>query len=100
MQMRLILVETKKVHSQALTSIKSAIIRQTRNQVSRKEGGEKMSEEVTTPTGRKNMVWVRDKAGNEYVCDLSALVDPNNLSEEEKKHCIDDASVPQAHAGG
>jgi hypothetical protein len=59
-----------------------------------------MSEEVTTPTGRKNMVWVKDNAGNEYVCDLSALVDPKNLTEDEKKHCIDDASVHQAHAGG
>jgi hypothetical protein len=59
-----------------------------------------MAEDVTTPTGRKNMVWVKDKAGNEYVCDLSALEDPKKLSEEEKKHCIDDASVHQAHAGG
>jgi len=31
---------------------------------------------------------------------VDALKDPKNVSEEELKNCIDEASVPQPHAGG
>ena len=43
---------------------------------------------------------VKDKAGNEYVCSAEFLKDPKNVSEEDLKNCVDDASVPQASAGG
>ena len=39
-----------------------------------------------------NYVWVKDRAGNEFVCKVDALEDPKGLSEEERKACVDDAS--------
>ena len=57
-------------------------------------------EEINVPTKRTNFVWVKDRAGNEYVCSAEFLKDPKNISEEELKNCVDDASVPQATAGG
>ena len=39
----------------------------------------------------KPMVWVKDKAGNEYICEVKALKDPKNATEAELKECIDDA---------
>jgi hypothetical protein len=38
------------------------------------------------------LVWVKDNAGNRFLCPLDALVDPNSLSEKEKMNCVDDAS--------
>jgi hypothetical protein len=38
------------------------------------------------------LVWVKDNAGNRFLCPFSALRDPNSVSEEEKKNCVDDAS--------
>lgn len=35
------------------------------------------------------LVWVKDKAGNEFLCPVSALKDPAKASEEELKNCID-----------
>ena len=57
-------------------------------------------EEMNVPTKRTNFVWVKDKAGNEYVCSADYLKDPKNVSEEDLKNCVDDASVYQASAGG
>ena len=59
-----------------------------------------MSEEISTPTKRTQFVWVKDKAGNEYVCNAEYLKDPKNISEEDLKNCVDDASVAQPYAGG
>jgi hypothetical protein len=59
-----------------------------------------MSEEFVTPTKRTQFVWVKDRAGNEYVCDVDYLKDPNNVKEDELKNCVNDASVYQASAGG
>jgi hypothetical protein len=59
-----------------------------------------MSEEIIKLEGRQQFVWVKDKAGNEYACPVDVLKKPDELTESEKKNCIDDASVPQAHAGG
>lgn len=59
-----------------------------------------MNGEISEPTKRTQFVWVKDKAGNEYVCSVDALKDPKNVSDEDLKNCIDDASVPQATAGG
>ena len=38
------------------------------------------------------LVWVKDNAGNRFLCPMDALRDPNALSEEEKRNCVDDAS--------
>lgn len=40
----------------------------------------------------QGFVWVKDKAGNEYVCRVADLQDPKKVSEEDLKNCIDDAS--------
>jgi hypothetical protein len=40
----------------------------------------------------QRFVWVKDKAGNEYVCRIADLEDPKNISEEDMKNCVDDAS--------
>lgn len=39
------------------------------------------------------LVWVKDNAGNRFLCSMGALMDPNSVSEEEKKSCVDDASA-------
>lgn len=59
-----------------------------------------MTDEVYTPEKRTQFVWVKDKAGNEYVCTADALKDPKNVSEEELKNCVDDATTVQPFAGG
>ncbi len=56
--------------------------------------------EAYQPTKRQQFVWVKDKAGNEFVCPMDALRDPNSVSSEELKNCIDDAKSPQPFAGG
>jgi hypothetical protein len=38
------------------------------------------------------LVWVKDNAGNRFLCPMDALIDPNSVSEEEKKNCVDDAT--------
>ena len=41
---------------------------------------------------KERLVWVKDKAGNEFVCPLKALKNPSELSEEEKTMCVDVAA--------
>jgi hypothetical protein len=38
------------------------------------------------------LVWVKDNAGNRFLCPMDQLIDPNFVSEDEKKTCVDDAS--------
>ncbi len=38
------------------------------------------------------LVWVKDNAGNRFLCPMDALMDPNSVSDEEKNNCVDDAS--------
>jgi len=40
----------------------------------------------------EQLVWVKDNAGNRFLCPLDSLRDPNSVSEEQKKNCVDDAS--------
>jgi len=63
------------------------------------KGGLAMAD-VNAPKSRKQHVWVKDKAGNEYICPIEALKDPKKATDQELKNCVDDASVPQAGAGG
>lgn len=39
-----------------------------------------------------NYVWVKDRAGNEFVCPVDALKNPKSLSDDQLKDCVDDAS--------
>jgi hypothetical protein len=57
-----------------------------------------MSDEKAT--GRTPFVWVKDKAGNEFICQMDALKDPKHATPEELKNCVDDAKSPQPYAGG
>jgi hypothetical protein len=41
---------------------------------------------------KQRFVWVKDKAGNEYVCQVADLKDPKKVSKEDLKNCLDDAS--------
>ena len=59
-----------------------------------------MSDEAITPQSRQQFVWVKDKSGNEYACPVDVLKKPEELTENERKACVDDATVPQASAGG
>jgi hypothetical protein len=56
-----------------------------------------MTEVKTQP-----LVWVKDKAGNMFFCPVDALRDPNSVTEEEKRTCVDDASrlVSKEHVPG
>jgi hypothetical protein len=38
-------------------------------------------------------VRVKDRAGNEFVCPIDALKNPNDVSEDVLDHCVDDATV-------
>jgi hypothetical protein len=58
------------------------------------------SNRATTPKKRTQVAWVKDKAGNEFVCAMDAHKNPNNRSKEELKSCIVDAKSPQPFAGG
>jgi hypothetical protein len=40
---------------------------------------------------RNKLVIVRDKAGNEFVCRLDALLDPKHFKADELSQCLDDA---------
>jgi hypothetical protein len=65
-----------------------------------KKGDFVMAEEVATPTHRQQFVWVKDKAGNEFACPVDVLKKPEDMTEEERKNCVADASIHQPHAGG
>lgn len=49
---------------------------------------------------RTPFVYVKDRAGNEFVCPLEALKDAKHATDEELKNCIDDAKTPHPYAGG
>ncbi|MEJ2102104.1 MAG: hypothetical protein P8X68_19350 [Desulfobacterales bacterium] len=59
-----------------------------------------MTKDIYELETRQQFVWVKDNAGNQYVCPVDVLKKADQLTEEERKHCIDDASVYQASAGG
>jgi len=59
-----------------------------------------MAGAVSAPKTRQQFVWVKDKAGNEFACPVDVLKKPQDMTEEEKAGCIDDAGVHQPHAGG
>lgn len=40
---------------------------------------------------KDRFVWVKDREGNEFVCAIDALKDPDELTEEEKSRCMEAA---------
>jgi len=56
--------------------------------------------DVTQPSKRQQFVWVKDKAGNEFVCPVDVLKDPKSMNPDELKNCVDDAKTVQPFAGG
>ncbi len=71
-----------------------------KNQQAHLNSKERRMSDVETSAGRTQFVWVKDKAGNEFVCDVGALRDPKNVSDDDLKNCVDDAKSPQPFAGG
>lgn len=59
-----------------------------------------MADEYYEPKKRTQFVWVKDRAGNEFVCDAGYLKNPKHVSDEDLENCVEDASVYQASAGG
>jgi hypothetical protein len=59
-----------------------------------------MTDEINEPKSRQQFVYVKDNAGNEFVCPVDVLKKADELTEEERSGCIEDASVAQPHAGG
>lgn len=45
----------------------------------------------TTPSDP--LVWVKDKEGNEFICNLSSLKDPKKASKDELATCVDSGSA-------
>ena len=41
----------------------------------------------------KRFVRVKDAAGNDWLCPLDSLVNPEDASDEELNACVDDATV-------
>jgi hypothetical protein len=48
-----------------------------------------MEKKEKTGKLKDHFVWVKDRDGNEFVCPIHALKDPDNLTEEEKAKCIE-----------
>jgi hypothetical protein len=38
------------------------------------------------------LVWVKDNAGNMFLCPYESLRDPSTVSDEQKRYCVDDAT--------
>lgn len=59
-----------------------------------------MSNDINEPKKRTQFVWVKDKVGNEFICNAEYLKDPKNVADDELKNCVDDATSVQPFAGG
>lgn len=46
-------------------------------------------EDKKTGKMKDRFVWVKDREGNEFVCSAAALIDPNDITDEEKAQCMD-----------
>jgi hypothetical protein len=47
---------------------------------------------------KDRFVWVKDREGNEFVCPIDALKNPDELTEDEKSRCYN-AKPPQESIG-
>jgi hypothetical protein len=39
------------------------------------------------------LVWVKDREGNEFICNIGDLKDPKKVSTEELANCVDSGSA-------
>jgi len=44
-------------------------------------------------TGTNPLVFVKDKAGNEYLYPVNALRRPGEVTDQEREHCFENAEV-------
>jgi hypothetical protein len=51
-----------------------------------------MNDVIEEPKHKQRFVWVKDKVGNEHVCRIEDLQNPKNVTDEDLKNCLDDAS--------
>ena len=56
----------------------------------------KTDDVLTSPEKPTQHVWVKDKAGNEYICPADALKDPKHATKQELENCVDDARIGAA----
>jgi len=59
-----------------------------------------MAEPEVFEGSKTNYAWVKDKAGNEYLCPTGSLIDPKQATEQELSNCVDDASASVNPRGG
>lgn len=55
--------------------------------------------EVYSSDKRTQLIEVRDKSGNAFICDAGELKDPKHATAEELRNCIDESRVPQPYGG-
>ncbi len=55
--------------------------------------------EVYPSNKRTQLIEVRDKEGNAYICDADALKNPKQVTSKELEFCIDESRVPQPYGG-
>lgn len=48
-------------------------------------------EDKKTGKMKDRFVWVKDREGNEFVCAAASLMDPKDITDEEKAQCMDAA---------
>ncbi len=53
---------------------------------------------MTTGDDKNPYVRVKDRAGNDFLCPINALKNPEDISDDELAECVDDATV-QRYAG-
>ena len=59
-----------------------------------------MADEETFKGSKTNYVWVKDRAGNEFLCPADSLKDPKDATKEELANCVDDATASVNPRGG
>ncbi len=55
--------------------------------------------EVYPSDKRTQLIEVRDKEGNAYICDADFLKNPKQATKQELKNCLDESRVPQPYGG-
>ena len=51
---------------------------------------------ITSPEKPTQHVWVKDRAGNEFICPVDVLKDPKHATKEELESCVNDARIGAA----
>jgi len=64
------------------------------------KGEIKMADIETFKGRKKTYVWVKDRAGNEFLCPAGSLKDPKHATEAELSNCVDDVTASVNPRGG